>query len=86
MYLKSLTIFKNRSQQLKKASISLEMSSKTIENFKKASNSLKIYLKCHAFLKASHFEKRASRQLPHCYNGQSSPGRRPKCARFFGPN
>jgi hypothetical protein len=35
----------------KKPSISLKMSSKTIEIFKKASMSLKISLKCHAFFR-----------------------------------
>jgi hypothetical protein len=31
-------------------------------------------MKCHAFLKkASHYQKQASRELPHCHNGQSAP-------------
>jgi hypothetical protein len=44
------------------------MSSKRIEIFKKASNSLKISSKCHAF------SKKASQQLRHCHIGQSTPG------------
>jgi hypothetical protein len=60
MYLKSLAIFEKPSHQLKKASISLKMSSKRIEISKKASihiqeasNSLKISLKCNALFKKS---------------------------------
>jgi hypothetical protein len=50
------------------------MSSERIEIFEKASHSLKISFKWHAFLKnASHSQKRASRQLPNCHNGQSTP-------------
>jgi hypothetical protein len=52
------------------------MSSKRIEIFKKALNYLKISLKCHTFFKkkGSHSQKKASRQLPHCHNGQSALG------------
>jgi hypothetical protein len=58
MYLKSHEIFEKPSHYLKKALISLKMSSKRIEifkkasnYFKKASNSQKISLNCHAVQK-----------------------------------
>jgi hypothetical protein len=50
MYLRNLAIFEKLSHLFNKASIILKMSS---NHFKKASNSLKIFLKCHAFLKKS---------------------------------
>jgi hypothetical protein len=51
------------------------MSTKRIEIFKKASNSLKISLKCYEILKKKPYilKKKASRQLPYCHNGQSAP-------------
>jgi hypothetical protein len=49
------------------------MSSEKIQSFKKASKSLKKYLKLHAFFKkASYSEKKKARG--NCHNGQSAPG------------
>jgi hypothetical protein len=53
MYLKSLAIFEKPSHQLKKASISLKMSSHSSIHIQEASNSLKISLKCNALFKKS---------------------------------
>jgi hypothetical protein len=50
----------------------IEIFEKASYYFKKASNSLKISLKCLTFSK-----KKASRQLPHCHNGQSTPNGHP---------
>jgi hypothetical protein len=59
LYLKSLAIFKKPSHSIKKNPISLEMSSKRIEIFKKLSDSLKIFLICHVFFKkASHSQQK----------------------------
>jgi hypothetical protein len=71
MYLKSLEIFANPSYYIKKASISLKMTKKRIEIFEIASNSLKISLKCHAFLKKKPciFKKEPR---CNCRNGQST--------------
>jgi hypothetical protein len=53
----------------KKASVSLKMSSKRIEIFKKAAISLKISLKCHAFSKKNPWH------FPHCHNDHAAPGK-----------
>jgi hypothetical protein len=52
----------------------IEIFEKASNYFKKASNSLKISLKCHIFFKKYlTYSKVASQQLPHCHNGQSAP-------------
>jgi hypothetical protein len=79
--LKTTQSLKIHQIKLKKPSNSLKMSKrielfeKALNHFKKTYLSLKISLKCHAFLKKrlAFSKNKAPRLLPHCHNSQSTP-------------